>query len=142
MQYATFPMPDNYPNYLGHKMIAKYFDDFVDNFGFRERIQFRTEVTRADPVPGGAGTSRSGSGIRGRGAPSATMLCWSPTATTGIHGIRNRPFRALALPKPDHQMLCAPPTVSDSLLSRLDHGDIVVKPAPRILQPATTSSQA
>jgi dimethylaniline monooxygenase (N-oxide forming) len=32
------------------------------------------------------------------------------------------------LPKPDHQMLCAPPTVSGSLLSRLDHGDIVVKP--------------
>src|SRR6266536_395186 len=25
-------------------------------------------------------------------------------------------------------MLCAPPTVSDSLLSKLDHGDIVVKP--------------
>jgi hypothetical protein len=32
------------------------------------------------------------------------------------------------LPTPDHQMLCGPPTVSDSLLSRLDHGDIVVKP--------------
>jgi cation diffusion facilitator CzcD-associated flavoprotein CzcO len=33
------------------------------------------------------------------------------------------------LPKPDHQMLCAPPTVSDSLLSKVDHGDIVVKPS-------------
>jgi dimethylaniline monooxygenase (N-oxide forming) len=33
------------------------------------------------------------------------------------------------LPKPDHRILCAPPTVSDSLLSRLDHGDIVVKPS-------------
>src|SRR5450432_2020415 len=38
MQYAAFPMPDNYPNYLSHKMIAKYFDDFVDNFGFRGNI--------------------------------------------------------------------------------------------------------
>src|ERR1700730_8859554 len=49
-QYATFPMPDNYPNFPGHKMITKYFDDFVDNFGFREKIQFRTEVTKADPA--------------------------------------------------------------------------------------------
>jgi hypothetical protein len=32
------------------------------------------------------------------------------------------------LPRPDRQVLCAPPTVSDSLLSRLDHGDIVVRP--------------
>ena len=36
---------------------------------------------------------------------------------------------AYGLPEPDHQILRAPPTVSDSLLSRLDHGDIVVKPA-------------
>jgi hypothetical protein len=32
------------------------------------------------------------------------------------------------LPKPDHRLLCGPPTVSDSLLSRIDRGDIVVKP--------------
>src|SRR5207248_1077832 len=32
------------------------------------------------------------------------------------------------LPKPAHRVLSAPPTVSDSLLSRLDHGDIVVRP--------------
>jgi len=32
------------------------------------------------------------------------------------------------LPKPDHRMLDVPPTVSDSLHSRLAHGDIAVKP--------------
>jgi hypothetical protein len=32
------------------------------------------------------------------------------------------------LPRPDRRLLYAPPTVSDSLLSRLDHGDIVVRP--------------
>jgi thioredoxin reductase len=32
------------------------------------------------------------------------------------------------LPRPDHRILSAPPTVSDSLLSRLEHGDITVKP--------------
>jgi dimethylaniline monooxygenase (N-oxide forming) len=32
------------------------------------------------------------------------------------------------LPRPNRRLLCAPPTVSDSLLSKLDHGDIVVRP--------------
>src|SRR5260370_3355025 len=32
------------------------------------------------------------------------------------------------LPKPDQPLLSSPPTVSDSLLSKLEHGDIVVKP--------------
>src|SRR5581483_7644496 len=32
------------------------------------------------------------------------------------------------LPKPDHDVLSAHPTVSDTLLSRLGHGDITVKP--------------
>jgi dimethylaniline monooxygenase (N-oxide forming) len=53
MQYAAFPMPDNYPDYLSHELIAKYLDDFVDHSGFRGRIQFRTEVTRAGPAAGG-----------------------------------------------------------------------------------------
>jgi hypothetical protein len=35
---------------------------------------------------------------------------------------------AHGLPRPDRPLLCAPPTVSDSLLSRLDRGDIIVKP--------------
>jgi hypothetical protein len=33
------------------------------------------------------------------------------------------------LPKPDHDVLEAHPTVSDDLLSRLGHGDITVKPS-------------
>src|SRR5260370_11460061 len=33
------------------------------------------------------------------------------------------------LPKPDHRILDIPPTVSDSLVSRLAHGDIAIKPA-------------
>jgi Flavin-binding monooxygenase-like len=32
------------------------------------------------------------------------------------------------LPRPDRRLLYAPPTVSDSLLSKLDHGDIIVRP--------------
>src|SRR5262249_37733237 len=46
-------MPDTYPDYLSHELIAKYLDGFVDHFGFRGRIQFRTEVTKAEPARGG-----------------------------------------------------------------------------------------
>ena len=230
MQYATFPIPDNYPNYLSHQLIANYFDDFVDHFGFREKIQFRTEVIKAEPVTGGGwrvtarqrdtGTTRTGryravlvanghhwdprypepafpgagtftgeqihshhyrtpepfTGKRvlilgiGNSACDAATDCSRVAARTllamrrGAHVVpkylfgmptdhltlmrlgTKAPLRlqrsAVALlvriaqgkvtkyglPTPDHQMLCGPPTVSDSLLSRLDHGDIVVPP--------------
>jgi dimethylaniline monooxygenase (N-oxide forming) len=53
MAYATFPMPEDYPDYPSHRQIADYFDAFVDRFGFRDRIRFRTEVTRVEPEAGG-----------------------------------------------------------------------------------------
>lgn len=53
MQYAAFPMPEDYPDYPSHWQIADYFDAFVDHFGLRERITFRTEVTRVLPMAGG-----------------------------------------------------------------------------------------
>jgi dimethylaniline monooxygenase (N-oxide forming) len=55
MEYATFPMPGHYPDYPHHTQIAKYFDDYVDHFGFREDIRFNTEVTRVEPAPDGDG---------------------------------------------------------------------------------------
>ncbi len=53
MEYAAYPMPETLPDYPSHWQIAAYFDAFVDHFGFRERISFRTEVTHVEPVPGG-----------------------------------------------------------------------------------------
>src|SRR5918992_6129372 len=50
MEYASYPMPDEYPDYPHHTQIARYFDDYVDHFGFRDRITFRTEVTRVEPA--------------------------------------------------------------------------------------------
>ncbi|HET6166657.1 MAG TPA: NAD(P)-binding domain-containing protein [Marmoricola sp.] len=53
MEYAAYPMPDDLPDYPNHRQIAAYFDSFVDHFGFRDRITFRTEVVRVRPVPTG-----------------------------------------------------------------------------------------
>lgn len=53
MEYAAYPMPETLPDYPSHWQIAQYFDDFVDHFGLRERITFRTEVVKVVPAEGG-----------------------------------------------------------------------------------------
>jgi len=68
MAYASYPMPEDYPDYPNHFQIARYFDDYVDHFGFRDRISFRTEVVSVTPAgdewevtvrgPDGEGTAR------------------------------------------------------------------------------------
>ncbi len=50
MSYEAFPMPEDYPDYPSHWQIARYFDDYVDHFGLRERIRFRTEVVSVEPA--------------------------------------------------------------------------------------------
>jgi len=52
MAYKTYPMPEDYPDYPNHFQIAAYFDDYVDHFGLREKIRFRTEVVSVEPVDG------------------------------------------------------------------------------------------
>ena len=53
MEYAAYPMPDDYPDYPHHSQIAAYFDDYVDHFGFRDRIAFNTTVRAVEPAEGG-----------------------------------------------------------------------------------------
>jgi cation diffusion facilitator CzcD-associated flavoprotein CzcO len=52
MAFKSLPMPDHFPDYPNHFQMAAYFDEFVDHFGLRERISFRTEVISAEPVEG------------------------------------------------------------------------------------------
>jgi cation diffusion facilitator CzcD-associated flavoprotein CzcO len=40
-------MPKSYPDFPHHTHIAQYFNDYVDRFGFRDRITFDTGVERA-----------------------------------------------------------------------------------------------
>jgi dimethylaniline monooxygenase (N-oxide forming) len=47
MAYSDFAMPESYPDFPHHTHIAEYFDDYVEHFGFRERISFETGVERA-----------------------------------------------------------------------------------------------
>ena len=229
MEYRAFPMRHDYPTYPNHVQIAHYFDRFVDHFGFRDRIQFTTEVTSVAPVDGGWDVTvrRRGQTRTTRRRYHAVLVAnghhWDPRwpepafpgadSFTGVQthshyyktfddyvdkrvlvlGIGNsacdiavetckvadRTFLAMrrgahvvpkylfgiptdhlttsplarmrygriqrgvsglilrlargdvtkyGLPKPDHKLGQAHPTISDDLLVRLGHGDITVKP--------------
>lgn len=53
MAYPEYPMPADYPDFPHHSQIAAYFDQYVDHFGFRDRIRFETRVTRVVRDPRG-----------------------------------------------------------------------------------------
>jgi dimethylaniline monooxygenase (N-oxide forming) len=53
MSYRAYPMPDDYPDYPSHWQVARYFDDYAERFGLKERISFNTEVVSVVPVGGG-----------------------------------------------------------------------------------------
>jgi dimethylaniline monooxygenase (N-oxide forming) len=224
MEFTDFPMPKTYPDFPHHTHIAEYFDNYVDHFGFRDRIAFETGVERAALGPGGVwevtlaggGTHRydalmvanghhwdarwpepafPGSdafagvqmhshdyigddpnffrdkrvvvlGMGNSAMDIAVESSFSSAATylaarrgawvvpkylfgkpldqistqAGIpFKVRQTFFRALlrvgvgdmeryGLPKPDHGILQAHPTVSDDILSRIAHGEIAPKP--------------
>jgi cation diffusion facilitator CzcD-associated flavoprotein CzcO len=48
MEYTDYPMPASYPDFPHHSQIARYFNDYVDHFGFRDKILFETGVEHAD----------------------------------------------------------------------------------------------
>jgi hypothetical protein len=78
MEYAARPMPDDLPDYPSHWQIARYFDEFVDHFGFRDRIRFRTEVVKVAPVSTGS-TTGSSSTTGGRWEVTVRPVSAGPT---------------------------------------------------------------
>jgi dimethylaniline monooxygenase (N-oxide forming) len=44
-QYASYPMPEGYPNFPHHTQMLAYLEGYVAHFALREHIRFCTEVT-------------------------------------------------------------------------------------------------
>jgi dimethylaniline monooxygenase (N-oxide forming) len=227
MAFKSLPMPDHFPDYPDHFQMAAYFDEFVDHFRLREKISFRTEVTKVEPADGEwAVTTKAESGAEATERYRAVLVAnghhwdprWPEPAFPGsdefegeqLHAhhyreadvlrgkrvlvlglgnsatdiavessrIAEKTFLAVrrgayvlpkylngkpideavhplasylplsvqrffamkgleiaagemttyGLPKPDHKLFEAHPTVSSELLPRLGHGDITVKP--------------
>jgi flavin-binding monooxygenase-like protein len=81
MEYRSFPMRHDYPTYPNHRQIAQYFDRFVDRFGFRDRIRFRTEVVRVAPV----GDGEWDVSVRLRGTDDVTTTRYSAVIVANGH---------------------------------------------------------
>lgn len=47
MEFADFPMPEDYPDFAHHSLVAAYFESYVEHFGFRHKIHFETGVRHA-----------------------------------------------------------------------------------------------
>ncbi len=54
MAYSDYPMPDDYPDYLHHSQVLEYFESYVDHFGIRPDIHFKTTVKDISPTADGA----------------------------------------------------------------------------------------
>ncbi|MEU5983464.1 NAD(P)-binding domain-containing protein [Streptomyces sp. NPDC047434] len=92
MEYACHPMSGDYPTYPSHFQIARYFDDFVDHFGLRTSITFRTEVTRVEKRSDG----RWSVSVRGRdGGTEAAHLYDAVLVANGHHWKPRHPDPAL-----------------------------------------------
>jgi dimethylaniline monooxygenase (N-oxide forming) len=81
MEYKSFPMRHDYPTYPNHVQIAQYFDRFVDHFGFRDRIQFKTEVVSVVP----AGDAEWDVTVRRRGGKRTTRRRYSAVLVANGH---------------------------------------------------------
>lgn len=53
MEYEDLPMPASYPDFPRHDQIARYFDEYVDRFDLRGRIEFERTVEHAARTPEG-----------------------------------------------------------------------------------------
>ena len=80
MAYASYPMPEHYPDYPHHAQIADYFDSYVDHFGLRERIEFNTEVVRVEPAREGWDVT-----VRGPGGSEETRSYGAVMVANGHH---------------------------------------------------------
>ncbi|MDW8419977.1 MAG: NAD(P)-binding domain-containing protein [Chitinophagales bacterium] len=49
--YEDFPMPDHYPDYPSHWLMAEYYENYARKFGVMEKVRFRTTVQHVVRTP-------------------------------------------------------------------------------------------
>lgn len=48
LAFEDYPAPEEWPDFPHHSQLFQYFRDYVDHFGFRDKIFFDTKVTAAE----------------------------------------------------------------------------------------------
>jgi cation diffusion facilitator CzcD-associated flavoprotein CzcO len=49
MALSDYPFPGSLPDFPSRAQVLQYLNDYVDHFGFRERIQLNTEIEQVIP---------------------------------------------------------------------------------------------
>lgn len=49
--YLDFPMPDHYPDYPSHWLMAEYYENYAKKFGIKEKVKFNTTVEKIEQTP-------------------------------------------------------------------------------------------
>lgn len=91
-QFPSHPMPEDWPDYPSHELMARYLRDFADHFSLTERITFHTEVTDVRPRPGEGPPGTHGWTVTTSGGETITTR--AVLVANGHHGTPRR----LALP--------------------------------------------
>lgn len=77
--FFDFPMPEDFPDYPGHRQILRYTRDFAAAYGLRDAIRFDTAVTSVEQAGDGwEVTAEDGSRHLYRAVICATGVTWTP----------------------------------------------------------------
>jgi dimethylaniline monooxygenase (N-oxide forming) len=85
--FADYPMPKEYPDFPHHTQIREYLENYVDAFGFRDRIRFRTTVESVVPESDGTFTVT----IRPAGGEPETHRYRNVVVASGHHWMPRMP---------------------------------------------------
>lgn len=82
--FHDFPMPEDYPDYPGHRQILAYTRAFAEAHGLREQIRFGVSVDDVERLPDGSWQVAldDGTTSRHRAVICATGVTWAPRVPT------------------------------------------------------------
>ena len=83
-EFSEFPMPDGTPDYPGHKVLRKYFEEFASEFQLIAHFRFDTEVTSVEPVEGAWRVTWSGKDGTGSAIYAGVILANGTLAEPSI----------------------------------------------------------
>ena len=78
--FPDFPMPEDYPDYPGHRLLLRYIRSYADHHDLRQHIQFNAEVSSASCDDNGVWTLQLSDGRRlaARYLICANGVTWEP----------------------------------------------------------------
>jgi dimethylaniline monooxygenase (N-oxide forming) len=87
--FPSHPMPDDWPDYPSHELVATYLQEVADRFGLTERITFNAEVVAVEPLDGDGPPGADG--WRVRTVTGETITTHAVLVANGHHGVPKVP---------------------------------------------------